>query len=213
VTKNAVESYICNILRELPALPEPRFMHQAVIIKGKTGSWNLVVVGGKDNARSWHSTVWSLDLLPYFKTGLTRTKDDGTVEALTSSWQTCAPMANARSNFAMISLNNFIYVYGGVKGAGTGEQCHHPTLVTELVEKYTVASNSWETLTIAMAPRLAAFSWCQMGDTAQIAVVGGTTGEIMSDETFVIDLQFGTVQTSSFEFNTCMGKMCYRAAS
>lgn len=27
VTKNAVESYICNILNELPALPEPRYMH------------------------------------------------------------------------------------------------------------------------------------------------------------------------------------------
>ena len=26
-TKNAVESYICNILNELPALPAPRYMH------------------------------------------------------------------------------------------------------------------------------------------------------------------------------------------
>ena len=35
----------------------------------------------------------------------------------------------------------------------------------------------------------------------------------MSDETFVVDLQECTVQTSSFEFNTCMGKMCYRASN
>ena len=27
VTKNDVEGYICNVLNELPPLPEPRFMH------------------------------------------------------------------------------------------------------------------------------------------------------------------------------------------
>lgn len=63
-----------------------------------------------------------------------------------------------------------------------------------------------------MAPSLAAFSWCQLGDTAQIAIVGGTDGDIMSDETYIIDLQAGTVQQSSFEFNTSMGKMCYQAS-
>jgi len=34
----------------------------------------------------------------------------------------------------------------------------------------------------------------------------------MSDETCVIDLEEKTVQQSSFEFNTCMGKMCYQAS-
>ena len=34
VTKNAVEAYICNILAELPAMPEARYMHQAVIARG-----------------------------------------------------------------------------------------------------------------------------------------------------------------------------------
>ena len=63
------------------------------------------------------------------------------------------------------------------------------------------------------APSIGAFSWCQMGDTAQIAIVGGTTGDIMSDETFIIDLQAGTTQNSSFEFNTSMGTMCYRASA
>ena len=48
-----------------------------------------------------------------------------------------------------------------------------------------------------------------MGDTAQIAVVGGTNGDIMSDEMYIIDLQAGTVQSSSFEFNTSMGIMCF----
>ena len=35
----------------------------------------------------------------------------------------------------------------------------------------------------------------------------------MSDETCVIDLQAGTVQQSSFEFNTSMGKMCYQVSN
>ena len=73
VTKNAVESYICNVLSELPALPAPRFMHQAVIVRGQNNAWKLVVAGGKAHSRSWENTVWSLDLTPYFKTGLRRT--------------------------------------------------------------------------------------------------------------------------------------------
>lgn len=187
-TKNAVESYICNILQELPPLPEARFMHQSVIAKGKTGSWTLFVVGGKSGVRDWHSTVWSLDLLPYFKTGVMKTNEDGTTERVTSQWQTCAPMTCARSNFAMIALRNYIYVYGGVSGAGEGAQCHNPKLAEIIVERYTIASDSWETVTVNTAPKIAAFSWCQMGDSAQIAIVGGTNGGIMSDETCVIDL-------------------------
>ena len=213
VTKNAVESYICNILSELPALPAPRYMHESVISKGKTGSWTLFVAGGKSNARSWENTVWSLDLLPYFRTGLKKTKEDGTTEALTSQWQTCAPMQSARSNFAMIGLNNYIYAYGGISGPGEGERAHYPVLATVNIECYTVAADSWATVTINLAPKLAAFSWCQMGDTPSIAIVGGTNGDIMSDETCVIDLQAGTVQQSSFEFNTSMGKMCYQTSN
>ena len=105
-------------------MPAARFMHQAVIAKGKTGSWSLFVAGGKSGPRSWENTVWSLDLLPYFKTGLKRTAEDGTMEALTSEWQTCAPMQSARSNFAMVALKNYIYVYGGISGAGEVQQCH-----------------------------------------------------------------------------------------
>ena len=35
----------------------------------------------------------------------------------------------------------------------------------------------------------------------------------MSDEMCVIDLQACTVQQSSFEFNTSMGKMCYQTSN
>ena len=122
-------------------------------------------------------------------------------------------MHSARSNFALIGLRNYMYAFGGISGTEQAEgQAHVPTLAQAIVERYTIASDSWETVTINSAPRLAAFSWCQMGDTAQIAIVGGTNGGIMSDETCIIDLQDGTVQSSSFEFNTCMGKMCFQEA-
>ena len=78
----------------------------------------MVVAGGKSKARSWENTVWSLDLLPYFRTGMRRTKEDGTTEDVTSEWKVCAPMQCARSNFAMIGLNNYIYAYGGISGCG-----------------------------------------------------------------------------------------------
>jgi len=166
VTKNAVEGYICNVVDELPAMPEARYMHQAVIAKGKTGSWTLFVAGGKSSPRTWHDTVWSLDLLPYFKTGLKRTKEDGTTENLTSEWQTCASMQSARSNFAMIALRNYIYVYGGVSGAGASDRPHAPVLSSVVIERYLIAGDSWETIQVSAVTKLAAFSWCQMGDTA-----------------------------------------------
>lgn len=97
-------------------------------------------------------------------------------------------MQCARSNFAMIALRNYIYVYGGISGSGEGAQRHYPKLAEATVERYTMASDTWETVSVNSAPKVAAFSWCQMGDTAQIAIVGGTNGGIMSDETCVIDL-------------------------
>ena len=102
-------------------------------------------------------------------------------------------MQSARSNFALIGLRNYIYAYGGISGAKTGDQAHHPVLSEVLIERYLIAGNSWEQVAVNTAPKLAAFSWCQMGDTTQIAVVGGTNGDIMSDETCVIDVQDGTV--------------------
>ena len=207
-----MEGYICNVLSELPAMPEPRYMHQAVIAKGRTGSWSLFVAGGKKSPRSWENNMWCLDLLPYFKTGLKKTNAEGKTVDLTSEWQVCASMQSARSNFAMIALRNFIYVYGGISGSGTGENLHHPVLSAVVIERYVIAGDNWETVQVSSVPCLAAFSWCQMGDSAEIAIVGGTNGDIMSDETNVIDLSTGTVQSSSFEFNTSMGTMCYQAS-
>ena len=174
-------------------MPEARYMHEVVIAKGRTSSWTLFVAGGKKSPRSWENNLWSLDLLPYFKTGLKTTNAEGKTVDMTSEWQTCAPMQSSRSNFAMIALKNFIYVYGGVSGAGSGETVHHPQLSAIVIERYVIAGNNWETVQVSSVPTFAAFSWCQMGDTSEIAIVGGTNGEIMSDETNVVDLATGTV--------------------
>ena len=75
-------------------------------------------------------------------------------------------MSCPRSNFAMIALRNYIYVYGGISGSGSGAQSHYPKLAEATVERYTIASDTWETIDVKTAPKAAAFSWCQMGDTS-----------------------------------------------
>ena len=45
---------------------------------------------------------------------------DGFVKRLESEWKEMAPMLSARANFAMIVLKEFVYVYGGISGKGTG---------------------------------------------------------------------------------------------
>lgn len=104
-------------------------------------------------------------MLPYFMTGLKVTKEDGTTVAMTSEWKTCESMQNARSNFAALALRNYIYAYGGISGAGSGQSTHHPVLSEVLIERYLIAGNTWESVEVNTAPKLAAFSWCQMGDT------------------------------------------------
>ena len=43
-----------------------------------------------------------------------------------------------------------------------------------------------------MAPRLAAFSWAQIGDEAKIVLLGGTNGDIMTEELVIIDFKMET---------------------
>ena len=62
-----------------------------------------------------------------------------------------------------------------------------------------------------MAPKLAAFSWTQIGDEAKIILLGGTNGDIMTEEFVIVDFKMETVLTkqTNFDFNTSMGKMIY----
>jgi len=44
----------------------------------------------------------------------------------------------------MIALKNYIYAYGGISGAGSGAESHHPVLSEVVVERYLIAGNCWE---------------------------------------------------------------------
>ena len=90
-------------------------------------------------------------------------------------------MKCARSNFAMIGLSNFVYVYGGISGCGQGEDSHHPVLAETMIERYQPKADVWEPIVIATAPSLAAFAWTRLGtkpDDSKIVVFGGSNGEI-----------------------------------
>jgi hypothetical protein len=158
-TVNAVENYVCSLVAQLPDLTSPRFMHQAAIVRGKSNSWSLLVVGGKSSPRSWLKSVEMLDLLPYFKQGLMAKDAEGNLKKMTSSWKICADMQAARSNFAMIAMSNFVYVYGGIMCAGEGEMAHWPIMADPLIERYAPQTDKWDTITITQAPSLGAFSW------------------------------------------------------
>ena len=120
-------------------------------------------------------------------------------------------MSTARANFAMIALQNFVYVYGGISGAGEGETAHHPVLADPIIERYTPQNDKWDTISISMAPSLAAFAWTQIEDEAKIVILGGTNGDIMTEDFYIIDFKLENVLTrqTNFDFNTAMGKMVY----
>ena len=101
--------------------------------------------------------------------------------AVTSSWIECAPMKCARSNFAMVGLTNFVYVFGGISGCGEGAEAHHPVLAQQIIERYQPKADVWDPINIATAPSLAAFAWTRLGskpEDSKIVVFGGSNGDI-----------------------------------
>lgn len=44
---NCVDTINCNINTFLPTMIVPRYMHQSAVVRGKTGYWTLLLVGGK----------------------------------------------------------------------------------------------------------------------------------------------------------------------
>ena len=97
------------------------------------------LINSERNEESWLNTVEILDLLPYFKQQVMSTGTDGIVKQKESQWKEVAPMLSARSNFALLALKDFVYVYGGISGKGSGTNSHRPNLVTNIIERYTVA--------------------------------------------------------------------------
>lgn len=55
-------------------------------------------------------------------------------------------MHSARANFGMIAMSNFVYVYGGISGAGTGSESHHPVMSNPVVERYMIDCDKWDVL-------------------------------------------------------------------
>lgn len=130
---------------------------------------------------------------------------------MSSSWEKCADMKSARANFALTALQHFVYVYGGISGHGDDDNSHHPTLANPIIERYTPQNDIWDTIVISQVPSLGAFAWTPLGDEGKIAILGGTNGDIITEEFMIIDFKLETVLTrqTNFEFNTCQGKLVY----
>jgi len=96
-------------------------------------------------------------------------------------WETNKNMSNARANFALVVLDNLVYVFGGIKSKGKGKSSHVPSTVDIITERYDVNSDTWENIAIDGAPSLGAFAWTSLAPKheGQILVLGGTDGDIL----------------------------------
>jgi len=75
------------------------------------------VIGGKGERTNWLNSVESLELSSYFRP---------VKGAPGAEWKSCAPLNSARSNFAVLNLDNVVYVFGGIEGRGSGLNEHKP---------------------------------------------------------------------------------------
>ena len=97
--------------------PLPSDMPEPLSSFGITGNDKHVLIIGGMNARDGFSnTVYRLSLETY-------------------KWTTMAPMVTARRGFAAVWKGDCIYVFGGYCGS-----------VSRLVERYSIAGNTWESL-------------------------------------------------------------------
>jgi len=64
--QNAVPTINTSFTQFLPVMQVQRYMHQSCIVKGKSGYWSLLLLGGKSSQSTWSNTVEQLDLLPFF---------------------------------------------------------------------------------------------------------------------------------------------------
>jgi len=102
-TENALTYVNCSATSWIPAMFQARYMHGQVIVKGKSGAWTLLAIGGKSDNKTWLNTVESLDLTNYLRPGKTVKDASGKiVQAQQATWQPAASMANPRSNFGVM---------------------------------------------------------------------------------------------------------------
>jgi hypothetical protein len=159
-------------------MPEPRMMHESVIIYDKKGQAMLLVLGGKTGptpaASSYSSSVIGLSLAEFIKG-----------EAITNTWQNLESMICPRANFGCQVINNKVYVFGGI----SSKSGHQPILANPVCERYDPLTNKWEAVDIQGALPIAAFGWT-ISD-GKMLVVGGTDGEMLQDTVWSLDLEAG----------------------
>ena len=123
-------------------MPLPNDMPQPLLHFGIAGNEKYVfVIGGKTARRLYINTVYQLSLETY-------------------EWTTMAPMATARRGLAAVRKGHYIYVFGGYSGRNL-----------RLVERYSIASNTWEPLPDMKTKRC---DHCAVvGSGSDIYIVGG----------------------------------------
>jgi hypothetical protein len=73
------------------------------------------VIGGKTGDK-WTNTVESLELTFVFQPHLEKNVASNLVED-SQYWKSCPAMSQARSNFSATTIENMVYVFGGISGS------------------------------------------------------------------------------------------------
>lgn len=71
--------------------------------------------------------------------------------------------------------------------------------------------NVWMEINIPNTPSLAAMSWCPVSED-KLVILGGSDGNLLNSDFFVINLQAKTCEfkPTDFDFSTGMGHLLYR---
>jgi len=96
-----------------------------------------------------------------------------------------APMNCNRASFAHTVVENKVYVFGGL----SGKHDNAPILADSAAEVYDPISDKWERIEIQNALSLAAFGWTTLGSPEQIMILGGSDGEILQEECYIVDFK------------------------
>jgi hypothetical protein len=120
-------------------------------------------------------------------------------------------MKSARASFAALALNDYIYVYGGIAGV---EGTHNPKLADPLIEQYNILENKWTALMINNAPQIASFGWTKLSE-GRIAIFGGSNGDLLTEDLWIIDFCKKTAEEKDVHHGTCIAqsKLAYKKSN
>lgn len=180
----------------------------------------LLIIGGKTGMQpsncSFTNSVMGFNMKFVLQPEL-RIKFDPD-NKLNKSWVSLESMKSSRANFALTTIDNMVYVFGGISGRGEGKDAHRPAITTTQCEKYDPKIDKWEAYEIKGAPHLAAFGWTTVppfdkhGDSGRILILGGTDGDLIQEEQYLIDFkaQKCDVYSNPIEQQLAMSKLVYR---